>query len=84
VVGLLAVASPLRAAGPDEPPGWRVGPAAWSFNRFTFFKAVDKTAALGLRYIEAFEKGGGSAKRSSQSRWAPTFRTRCSSRSGRN
>ncbi len=35
--------------------GWRVGPAAWSFNRFTFFEAVDKTAALGLRHIEAFE-----------------------------
>jgi hypothetical protein len=45
VVGLLAVASPLRAAGPDESPGWRVGSAAWSFNWFTFFKAVDKTAA---------------------------------------
>ena len=52
---LLAVASPLRAAGPDEPLGWHVGPAAWSFNRFTFFEAVDKTAALGLHYIEAFE-----------------------------
>jgi sugar phosphate isomerase/epimerase len=35
--------------------GWRLGPAAWSFNRFTFFEAVDKTAALGLHYIEAFE-----------------------------
>ena len=55
VVGLLAVVLPLRAAGPDEPLGWRVGPAAWSFNRFTFFEAVDKTSALGLRYIEAFE-----------------------------
>ena len=55
VAGLLAVASPLRGAGLDEPLGWRVGPAAWSFNRFTFFEAVDKTAALGLHYIEAFE-----------------------------
>ncbi len=27
---------------------------AWTFNRFTFFEAVDKTAALGIRYIEAF------------------------------
>lgn len=55
VVGLLAVVLPLRAEGPDEPLGWRVGPAAWSFNRFTFFEAVDKTSALGLRYIEAYE-----------------------------
>jgi sugar phosphate isomerase/epimerase len=35
--------------------GWRVGPTAWSFNRFSFFDAVDKTAALGMGYIEAFE-----------------------------
>ena len=55
VLGLLASALPLHAAGPDEPLGWRVGPAAWTFNRFTFFEAVDKTAALGLHYIEAFE-----------------------------
>ncbi len=38
-----------------DPLGWRLGPAAGSFNKFTFFEAVDKTAALGLRYIEAFE-----------------------------
>ncbi len=55
VVGLLAIASALRVARADEPLGWRVGPAAWSFNKFTFFEAVDKTAALGLHYIEAFE-----------------------------
>ena len=55
VVSLLAMASAIRAAGPDEPLRWRIGPAAWSFNKFTFFEAVDKTAALGLHYIEAFE-----------------------------
>ena len=38
-----------------DPLGWRLGPAAWSFSRFTFFEAVDKTAALGLHYLEAFE-----------------------------
>ena len=43
------------AAEPGEALGWRVGPAAWSFRRFTFFEAVEKTAALGLRHIEAFE-----------------------------
>jgi sugar phosphate isomerase/epimerase len=48
-----AVPSPPETA--LSPHQWRLGVAAWSFNRFTFFEAVDKTAALGLRYIEAFE-----------------------------
>jgi len=56
---LLAGASTLslvgRAAEPSQPLGWRLGPAAWSFNRFTFFEAVDKTAALKLHFIEAFD-----------------------------
>lgn len=42
-------------ADAEEQLGWRLGVAAWSFNRFTFFEAVDRTAALGLRYVEAFE-----------------------------
>ncbi|MHC4461791.1 MAG: family 16 glycoside hydrolase [Planctomycetota bacterium] len=33
---------------------WRLGMQAYTFNRFTFYEAVDKTAALGLRYIEAY------------------------------
>lgn len=59
---LLALAFGLvlqsRAAGsppPADPATWRLGVAAWSFNRFTFLESVDRTAALGLRYIEAFE-----------------------------
>ena len=44
-----------QSGGVTNTFGWRLGPAAWSFNRFTFFEAVDKTAALGLHYIEAFE-----------------------------
>jgi sugar phosphate isomerase/epimerase len=47
--------STLLAAEPAEPFGWRLGVAAWSFNRFTLFEAVDRTAALGIRYLEAFE-----------------------------
>lgn len=54
--GLLTAGSVFAQSGTaTEPLGWRLGPAAWSFNRFTFFEAVDKTAALGLHYIEAFE-----------------------------
>jgi sugar phosphate isomerase/epimerase len=52
---LLLLPAGLLAGEPSEPLGWRLGPAAWSFNRFTFFESVDKTAALHLRYIEAFE-----------------------------
>jgi len=45
--------------------GWRLGVQAWTFNRFTFFEAVDKTAALGLKWIEAYpgqRLGGEDAK----------------------
>lgn len=38
-----------------EPVGWRVGPTAWSFRMFTFDEAVEKTASLGMRYLEAFQ-----------------------------
>ena len=33
---------------------WKVTMQAYTFNRFTFSEAVDKTASLGLRYIEAY------------------------------
>jgi len=40
---------------PDaEKLGWRLGTQAWTFNSGTFFQAVDKTAALKLKYIEAY------------------------------
>jgi len=46
----------FQATGaPDaEKIGWRLGTQAWTFNKVTFFEAVDKTAALGLKYIEAY------------------------------
>jgi len=37
-----------------EALGWRLGCQLWSFNRFTFMEAIDKTASLGLKYAEAF------------------------------
>ncbi len=44
--------------GPGAPNaekiGWRLGCQAYSFNRFSFFEAVDKNHSLGLRVIEAF------------------------------
>ncbi len=41
------------ATEPTE-PDWRLCIQAWTFNRFTFYEAVDKTKALGLHYIEAY------------------------------
>jgi sugar phosphate isomerase/epimerase len=40
-----------------EKLGWRLGCQAWTFNRFTLYEAIDKTAELGLHFIEAFPHG---------------------------
>lgn len=37
-----------------EKLGWRLGCQAYSFNKFTFFEAVDKVASIGLGFIEAY------------------------------
>ena len=40
---------------PDaEKLGWRLGCQAYTFRQWTFFEAVDRTAALGLKVIEAY------------------------------
>jgi sugar phosphate isomerase/epimerase len=54
--GLSSVmAAPAAAGAPHaEKLGWRLGCQAYSFNRFTFFEAVDKTASVGLKWIEAY------------------------------
>ncbi|MGQ9575102.1 MAG: sugar phosphate isomerase/epimerase family protein [Thermoguttaceae bacterium] len=58
VSGLLpqaaAAAQAAQGAPNAEKLGWRLGCQAYSFNRFSFFEAVEKTASLGLRYIEAY------------------------------
>jgi sugar phosphate isomerase/epimerase len=33
---------------------WKAGMQVYTFNRFTFFEAVDKSKELGLRFIEAY------------------------------
>jgi sugar phosphate isomerase/epimerase len=63
-VGLMAGTSKLWSAeplsqGPKGAPnaeklGWRLGCQAYSFRKFTLFEAIDKTASLGLKYIEAY------------------------------
>ncbi|HOC74181.1 MAG TPA: sugar phosphate isomerase/epimerase, partial [Candidatus Hydrogenedentes bacterium] len=55
-VAFPAVSQDLYTGGAPtaESLGWRVGCQAYSFNRFTFYEAVDKTASIGLKYIEAY------------------------------
>jgi len=47
-------AAAAHGAPHAEKLGWHLAIQAWSFNKFTFSEAVDKTACLGLHYIEAF------------------------------
>ena len=54
VAGLQAAEKLADGAPHAEKLGWRLGCQAYSFNRFTFYEAVAKTASLGLRYIEAY------------------------------
>jgi sugar phosphate isomerase/epimerase len=44
----------VKGAPNAEILGWHLGCQAYSFNRFTLFEAIDKTASLGLKYIEAY------------------------------
>lgn len=55
LVAVLTAATLIGAAAAQTPFGWRVAPTAWTFREFTFFEAVDKTASLGMSYIEAFQ-----------------------------
>ena len=45
----------------DVHPGWQLGVQLWSFHKYTFFEAIDKTASLGVSWVEAFpgQKLGG-------------------------
>ena len=46
--------APPKGAPAAEALGWHLGCQAYSFNRFTFYEAIDKVASLGLHYIEAY------------------------------
>ena len=50
-----ATAGAAEVSNAESPLNWRLGAAAWSFREFTFFEAIDKTRALGIYYIEAFQ-----------------------------
>ena len=59
VLALLVVAAsprPLAAPIPEEVriAGFAVGAQAWTFNRFSVFEAIEKTAQAGARVIELY------------------------------
>ncbi|MHC4527258.1 MAG: family 16 glycoside hydrolase [Planctomycetota bacterium] len=57
MVGVLAFAlcvCCLPKANAASKENWKLGMQAYSFNRFTFFEAVDKNKALEMKYIEAY------------------------------
>lgn len=60
LAGILAAnCEEMEAVHPatDVYDGWRLGVQAWTFNRFTFYEAVDKTASVGLDWFEAYPHG---------------------------
>ena len=65
ISGVLLITTCTQAPAPEQLPttyhpvidvydGWHLAVQAWTFNRFTFFEAVDKAAAAGLDWIEAY------------------------------
>ncbi|MCB0283336.1 MAG: DUF1080 domain-containing protein [Calditrichae bacterium] len=41
-------------ASPDVTKDWRLSMQLWTFHKYTFFEALDKTASLGVSWVEAF------------------------------
>ena len=56
LVGLAALhlmAAELANGAPNaEKLGWHLGCQTWTFREFSLFEAIDKTAALGMHYME--------------------------------
>lgn len=49
-----AVGKKQQKTSGTEALGWRLGVQSYSFNQFTFFDAVDKSASMGMNMIEAY------------------------------
>ncbi|MCL5270061.1 MAG: sugar phosphate isomerase/epimerase [bacterium] len=49
-----AQATKTPASAGAEKLGWHLGAQVYTFKSFTFYEAVDKTVASGMRYIEVF------------------------------
>lgn len=62
LVVLMAGMHSLFAQQPEKKLGWYLSTQTYTFNRFSFFEAVDKTLAAGLNSVEAYpgqKLGGG-------------------------
>lgn len=66
LLGLVALGFGTTAVDAQQQPerelGWYLSAQTYTFNRFTFFEAVDKTLGAGLNTVEAFngqQLGGG-------------------------
>ncbi|WP_353196774.1 sugar phosphate isomerase/epimerase [Parapedobacter defluvii] len=65
MMGLVVLAAGITmsyAQQPEKKLGWHLSAQTYTFNRFTFFEAVDKTLQAGLNSVEAYpgqELGGG-------------------------
>ncbi|MDH7599562.1 MAG: DUF1080 domain-containing protein [Sedimentisphaerales bacterium] len=51
---VLVAALLLGHPATDTYDGWRLAIQNWTFNRFTFFDAIEKTSELGLDWMEAY------------------------------
>ena len=51
---LIAATITPKGTPTAEALGWHVGSQAYTFNKFSFYEAIDKVKALGLHYIEAY------------------------------
>lgn len=54
VVVLVGCWLPAAKADSDSTGDWKLGMQAYSFNRFTFYEAIEKTKTLGMHFIEAY------------------------------
>ena len=57
--GLAVALSAVAARAPvgrasAKAPEWKLAVQAYTFNRFTFFEAIEKAKAAGVKYIEAY------------------------------
>lgn len=64
VLGFAVLATGIAAYAqqPEKKLGWYLSTQTYTFNRFTFFEAVDKTLEAGLNSVEAYpgqKLGGG-------------------------
>ena len=62
IISIFGAVYTSSAQNPEAKLGWKLGAQAYTFNRFTFFEAIDKIDSCGLKYVEAFPGqsiGGG-------------------------